>query len=114
MMDGRVLPMYTSSEATKHDALALPRGSDPAPDEISATWRYEAIDPEDEASANVHPDWVSWREAHATVPLRSEMTADELKRLRAEPQSHRLKLVLIFDRDRLNLRWEVQERQERK
>ncbi len=111
MMDGRILPMYVSPDTRADGALTTPAGVSWPPHEITANWRYQAIDPADEAANSIHPEM---REARATVPLRSRMTVEELKRMRNEPNQHRLKLNLLFDRDRLHVSWELEQRQQSK
>jgi len=100
---------YVGPDSTKHEAWTTPRSLFPAPREIRASWRYEAIEPDDEAAPHARPAGrARWREAQASVALRDRITSDALELLRSDPKRHRLKLVLIFDRDRLDVRWQVQ------
>lgn len=100
---------YVGPDSTKHEAWSMPRSLSPAPREIRASWRYQAIEPDDEPTPHTPPEGqVRWRQAQASVALRDRITPDALELLRSDPKRHRLKLVLIFDRDRLDVRWQVQ------
>jgi len=100
---------YIGPDSTKHEARSMPRSLSPAPREIRASWRYQAIEPDDEAMLPTLPEGrARWRQAQASVALRDRIAPDALESLRSDPKRHRLKLVLIFDRDRLDVRWQVQ------
>ncbi|ODT33296.1 MAG: hypothetical protein ABS55_13540 [Lautropia sp. SCN 70-15] len=108
ILGGRITSLYISPQGPAHEARQLPPGPDPVPAVVRARWRYEAIDPVDEAALQGLPDdRLPWREAQDSAALREAMPSDALALLRGEPDRHRLRLVMIFDRDRLLLRWQV-------
>jgi hypothetical protein len=99
---------YVGPDSTKHEAWSMPGSLSPAPREIRARWRYQAIEPDDEATPPTLPEGrAGWRQAQASLALRDRIAPDALELLRSDPKRHRLKLVLIFDRDRLDVRWQV-------
>lgn len=108
MLGGRESSLYIGPDGSKHEARQLPAAADPVPAVVRARWRYEAIDPVDEAALQGLPDdRLPWREAQDSAALREAMQPDALALLRREPDRHRLRLVMIFDRRRLLLRWQV-------
>lgn len=101
--------MHIDAQSTAHEAWTSPGSLSPVPREIRASWRYQAIEPDDEATPPTLPEGrARWRQAQARVALRDRIAPDALELLRSDPKRHRLKLVLIFDRDRLDVRWQVQ------
>lgn len=106
MMDGRAGPLHLRPTGWKQEALTTPARIDWPPREISATWRYTTAADPDPASHTVDPNSIPWRQARATVPLRSKMTPEDLKLMR--DGRHRFKLRLLFDADRLDVRWELE------
>lgn len=109
IIDERTLVLHIGPGG-KQEAVPAPRGANPAPREIAAVWRYQETAPDEKASINTDANKVPLREAHATVPVRSEMTAEALGLLEKDPEHHLLRLELIFDRDRLGVRWRVERR----
>lgn len=108
ILGGRVTSLYISPHGPAHEARQLPPAPHPAPAVVRARWRYEAIDPVDEAALQGLPDdRLPWREAQDAAALREAMSPEALALLRREPDRHRLRLVMIFDRERLLLRWQV-------
>jgi len=101
--------MHIDTQSPAHEAWTSPGSLSPAPREIRASWRYQAIEPDGEAMPPTLPEGrARWRQAQASVALRDRIAPDALELLRSDPKRHRLKLVLIFDRDRLDVRWQVQ------
>lgn len=108
ILGARSSSLYISPQGPAHEARQLPAAPEPVPSIVRARWRYEAIDPVDEAALQGLPDdRLPWREAQDSAALREAMPSDALALLRGEPDRHRLRLVMIFDRDRLLLRWQV-------
>lgn len=100
--------MHIDAQSPAHEAWTGPARSSAAPREIRASWRYQAIEPDDQATPHTPPEGrAKWRAAQASVALRDRIAPDALELLRSDPKRHRLKLVLIFDRDRLDVRWQV-------
>ena len=108
ILGGRLTSLHIGPDAWKHEARQLAPAPEPVPSIVRARWRYEAIDPVDEAALQGLPDdRLPWREAQDSAALREAMPSDALALLRGEPDRHRLRLLMIFDRDRLLLRWQV-------
>jgi len=108
ILGGRETSLYIGPAGSKHEARQLPAASDPVPAVIRARWRYEAIEPVDEAAQQGLPDArLPWRDAQDSAALRAAITPDALALLRREPDRHRLRLVMVFDRERLLLRWQL-------
>jgi hypothetical protein len=103
----RASTLYLDALSPKQEAWSS-AGPVPVPGRVVARWRYESIDPADEAAVHAAPgDRSRWRAAHAEAALRARIHPDSLRLLQREPDRHRLRLVLRFDRDRLDLSWQV-------
>ncbi|TXL64634.1 hypothetical protein [Zeimonas arvi] len=108
ILGGRLTALHIGPDGWKREARQLPPAPDPVPAVVRARWRYEAIDPVDEAALQGLPDdRLPWREAQDSAALREAMSPDALTLLRREPDRHRLRLAMVFDRERLLLRWQV-------
>src|SRR5690606_23070034 len=103
----RASTLYLDALSPKQEAWSSP-GPAVVPGRVVASWRYESIDPADEAALHAAPeDRGRWRAAQAEAALRALIHPDSLRLLQREPDRHRLRLVLRFDRDRLEIRWQV-------
>lgn len=102
--------LHIGPNGAKHEAMQLDFGTESVPAIVRARWRYEATDPVDEAAFQSLPDdRLPWREAEDSAALRAAMTPEALVLLRDDPDRHRLRLVLRFDRARLWLKWQVRQ-----
>ncbi|MCM5571395.1 hypothetical protein M6I34_12825 [Burkholderiaceae bacterium FT117] len=109
MLASRGAELHVSPHSTAHEARFTPSGA-VVPAIVGARWRYEATDPVDEAAFQSLPDdRLPWREAEDSAALRAAMTPEALVLLRDDPDRHRLRLVLRFDRARLWLKWQVRQ-----
>lgn len=110
MLGGQAPELHVSPHGPAQEARFMPPGRDPIPALVRAHWRYQAVDPVDEAAFQSLPDArLPWREARGSVPLRERMSADSLGPLLRAPDRHRLRLVLLFDRAWFGLRWQVRQ-----
>lgn len=96
--------MYINERSPANEALVWPGGIKALPRAAHAIWRYQEVDAIDEAALHtLHERDLHWRDAEATVTLRDAM--DEDVRALIEMGTHRARLILVFDRDQLLVRW---------